>query len=93
MFPTDNSTRCRGAVFLDREGVLNHVVARNGRVESPHTCDEFRLIEAASCLFDLAKQLGYLTWVLMAVTTNQPDVKRGLLTHATLGRFWMQGTL
>lgn len=61
------------AVFLDRDGVLNRAVVRDGKPYPPATADEMEIVpEAAAALADL-KGLGYL----LIVVTNQPDVARG----------------
>jgi len=68
------------AVFLDRDGVLNSVVMRDGKPASPRSLAEFVLepgVEEALRPLDAA---GFL---LFAVT-NQPDVRRGLLDAAVL---------
>jgi D-glycero-D-manno-heptose 1,7-bisphosphate phosphatase len=62
------------AVFLDRDGVLNEAVIRNGRPYPPADVLQLRLMpEVESCLADL-HQRGFL----LIVVTNQPDVARGL---------------
>jgi D-glycero-D-manno-heptose 1,7-bisphosphate phosphatase len=66
----------RRAVFLDRDGVLNEVVERDGRPGSPRVLTEFRLVDDLQCVQRL-KDAGFLLFVI----TNQPDVTRG---HVTL---------
>jgi D-glycero-D-manno-heptose 1,7-bisphosphate phosphatase len=70
----------RAAVFLDRDGVLNEIVERNGRVESPRSMDEFRLVRDAGDSVARLRQAGLATLVV----TNQPDVARGLLPASVL---------
>jgi D-glycero-D-manno-heptose 1,7-bisphosphate phosphatase len=61
------------AVFLDRDGVINHAMVRDGRPYPPATIEEFTIVgEARQCLHRL-KQLGFHLFVV----TNQPDVARG----------------
>ncbi len=61
------------AVFLDRDGVLNHAVVRDGKLSPPSNLAELKVFpDAASALGDLRK-LGFL----LIVITNQPDVARG----------------
>lgn len=65
-----------GAVFLDRDGVLNEVVERDGRPGSPREPSEFRLVDD----IDVVRRLrgaGYRVFVI----TNQPDLARGLMTR------------
>lgn len=68
------------AVFLDRDGVLNAVVWRDGRPGSPRTLDELVLEAGAAAAVERLRAGGYLVFVV----TNQPDVARGLLTEAAL---------
>src|SRR5688572_22569692 len=61
------------AVFLDRDGVLNRPVVRDGRPLPPAQIDEFELYpDAVSACAEL-KAAGFL----LVVVTNQPDVGRG----------------
>jgi len=61
------------AVFLDRDGVLNEPVVREGKPYPPASLDELKVYpEAAEALARL-KAAGYL----LIVVTNQPDVARG----------------
>src|ERR1700693_4901416 len=70
----------RRAVFLDRDGVLNEVVLRDGRPHPPASLAEFRIMSGAKeSLADL-KRLGFL----LIVVTNQPDVARGTQTVAVV---------
>jgi len=65
----------RRAVFLDRDGVVNDVVWRDGTPVAPLRADELVIHP------DVARQVGRLHdhgWVTVVVT-NQPDVARGLL--------------
>ena len=70
----------RPALFLDRDGVLNHVVEREGRWVSPRTLEDFRLVEGIADAVRPAREAG---WPLLVVT-NQPDIARGLMSPATL---------
>jgi D-glycero-D-manno-heptose 1,7-bisphosphate phosphatase len=63
----------RPAVFLDRDGVLNRPVIRDGLSFPPATLEEFELYaDAAEGCAEL-KQAGFF----LVVVTNQPDVGRG----------------
>jgi D-sedoheptulose 7-phosphate isomerase len=70
----------RAAVFLDRDGVLNDVVFRDGQPGSPRTVDEFQVSGG------VAEALAGLTRARfpLLVVSNQPDVARGLLDRAAL---------
>ncbi|MBU1157379.1 MAG: HAD family hydrolase, partial [Proteobacteria bacterium] len=68
------------AVFLDRDGVLNPVVMRDGSPASPRGLDEFSLTPGAGEQVARLREAGYL----VIVVTNQPDVARGLLPEEDL---------
>ncbi len=68
-------TQAQRAVFLDRDGVLNHVVWRGGKPASPRTVEELAIDAEALPALAALKAAGYR---LFAVT-NQPDVRRGLM--------------
>jgi len=63
----------RRAVFLDRDGVLNRVVVRNGKPHPPSSARDFELYD------DVAEGCARLKAAnfLLVVITNQPDVGRG----------------
>lgn len=69
------------AVFLDRDGVLNHSIVRNGRPYAPVKLEEFKLIEEAKEALKMLKSHKFLT----IVVSNQPDVGRGIIKKTTLG--------
>ena len=71
----------RRAIFLDRDGVLNEAVVRNGKPYPPASAAEVRLVEGAAEGMARLKELGYL----LLVATNQPDVARGTQTMEELG--------
>ena len=61
------------AVFLDRDGVLNEAVVRDGKPYPPASVEELTLAEGAAAGLTLLKQAGFI----LLVATNQPDVARG----------------
>ncbi|HYJ04693.1 MAG TPA: HAD-IIIA family hydrolase [Chthoniobacterales bacterium] len=65
------------AVFLDRDGVLNRPVVRDGRPLPPAHVDEFELYPDAAAACARLKAAGFL----LVVVTNQPDVGRGTQTR------------
>ena len=74
------SGQLRPAVFLDRDGVLNRAVVRDGKPFPPSGIGELELLpEVASSLLDL-KAHGFDLFVI----TNQPDVARGNQTRETV---------
>jgi D-glycero-D-manno-heptose 1,7-bisphosphate phosphatase len=68
------------AVFLDRDGVLNEAVIRNGKPFAPMSPDDFRIYPEAAPALARLKEAGYL----LIVVTNQPDVSRGTQTCAAV---------
>lgn len=60
-------------MFLDRDGVLNEAIVREGRPYSPATIDELKLVPDAAAALDRLKAAGFL----LIVVTNQPEVARG----------------
>ena len=68
------------AVFLDRDGVINEVVVRDGVPSSPRTLDEFILCESLDESLRRLSDGGFRLFVV----SNQPDVARGLLDPEAL---------
>jgi D-glycero-D-manno-heptose 1,7-bisphosphate phosphatase len=68
------------AVFLDRDGVLNRVLIRDGMPFGPMTLAEFVLVDNAAADVRRLKDAGYA----VIVATNQPELARGRLKHAEL---------
>ncbi|HEY2251999.1 MAG TPA: HAD-IIIA family hydrolase, partial [Planctomycetaceae bacterium] len=60
-------------IFLDRDGVLNRAIVRQGKPYPPQTLDELEVIPGVPAALAALRARGYL---LIAVT-NQPDVARG----------------
>src|ERR1051326_2174609 len=61
------------AVFLDRDGVLNHAPVLNGKPHSPSSIAELKILEGVA---DACTRLHEARFLLI-VLTNQPDVERG----------------
>ncbi len=61
------------AVFLDRDGVINRPVVRDGKPYPPATVAEFELVPGVIEACAELKAAGFL----LVVATNQPDVGRG----------------
>ncbi len=62
------------AVFLDRDGVLNDVIVREGKPYPPQSLQQFSILPGVKeALTDLA-EAGFI----LIVATNQPDVARGV---------------
>jgi D-glycero-D-manno-heptose 1,7-bisphosphate phosphatase len=71
------------AVFLDRDGVLNEAIVRDGKPYPPRTLDEFRIVAGAAEELGKLKAAGFL----LIVVTNQPDVARGTVSRETVEAF------
>ena len=72
----------RRAVFLDRDGVLNRALVREGLPYPPHCAEEVEILPGvAGALADL-RRAGFL----LLVVTNQPDIARGTLAADMLGK-------
>jgi D-glycero-D-manno-heptose 1,7-bisphosphate phosphatase len=68
------------AIFLDRDGVLNRPLIKEGKPYPPRSLAEAEILPGvAEALADL-KRAGFLT----IVVTNQPDVARGTTRRETV---------
>ena len=70
------------AIFIDRDGVINKAIIKNGRPFSPRTIDDFEILPGVDAALNLFHDLGYLN----IVATNQPDIARGLMGEQILVR-------
>lgn len=68
------------AVFLDRDGIINKAVVRDGKPYPPASLSDLQWVEGIKELIDGVKNLGYKVFVF----TNQPDVARGDMSQATV---------
>jgi D-glycero-D-manno-heptose 1,7-bisphosphate phosphatase len=68
------------AVFLDRDGVLNLPVVRDGKPYPPASVERLEIYPDAAAALARLKQAGFL----LIVVTNQPDVARGTQTRAAV---------
>jgi len=68
------------AVFLDRDGVINANLERNGKPVAPTSLSEFRILPGVIEGVRLLKEAGFL----LVVVTNQPDVANGLTPRPTV---------
>lgn len=64
------------AVFLDRDGVINRAVIRDGNPHPPSSAAELELLPGVPEALARLRQAGFL----LIVVTNQPDVARGTQT-------------
>jgi len=61
------------AVFLDRDGVINRAIVRDGRPYPPANLAELEILPGVADAMHLLHTAGWL----LIVVTNQPDVARG----------------
>jgi len=61
------------AVFLDRDGVLNEAIVRDGKPYPPASIEELVVVPDAARALARLRRAGYR----LVVVTNQPDVARG----------------
>jgi D-glycero-D-manno-heptose 1,7-bisphosphate phosphatase len=69
-----------GAIFFDRDGVLNNAIVKNGKPYPPASLAELTIPDDAIASLTALKVLGFK---LIGVT-NQPDVARGTTTLETV---------
>jgi D-glycero-D-manno-heptose 1,7-bisphosphate phosphatase len=67
------TTAGRPAVFLDRDGVLNRPIVRDGKPYPPASLDEVEFLPGVREAVQALSEAGYL----LICITNQPDVSRG----------------
>lgn len=68
------------AIFLDRDGIINEVVLRDGTISSPRTLGEFKLRSDFVDFYSEARKLSLRFFVV----SNQPDISRNLMQLDTL---------
>ena len=68
------------AVFLDRDGVLNRAVVKNGKPHPPASVAELEIVPEAKRALQRLRGKGYK----LLVVTNQPDVARGVASKESV---------
>jgi D-glycero-D-manno-heptose 1,7-bisphosphate phosphatase len=63
----------RRAVFLDRDGVINRALVREGKPYPPASLAEMEVLPGVARALAALREAGFL----LIVVTNQPDVARG----------------
>lgn len=63
----------RRAVFLDRDGVINRAIVRDGKPYPPHHIDDLEVLPGVPEALARLRLAGFY----LVVVTNQPDVARG----------------
>lgn len=62
------------AIFLDRDGVINKPIIKNGKSYPPNNLEEFEILPCVDKALKMLKNEGFL----LIVITNQPDVGDGI---------------
>ncbi len=70
----------RCAVFLDRDGVINRAIVRDGKPYPPASLAELEILPGVPEALARLRAAGYR----LIVVTNQPDVARGAQTRAAV---------
>ena len=70
----------RRAVFLDRDGVLNEPIVKDGKPYPPKDLPELQICDGAPGACSDLKRAGFV----LVVVTNQPDVARGTQERAVV---------
>lgn len=70
----------RRAVFLDRDGVINRSIVRDGKPFAPTTDADFELLPGVPGALRQLRNAGFLC----VVVTNQPDIAAGLQDRRAL---------
>jgi D-glycero-D-manno-heptose 1,7-bisphosphate phosphatase len=78
--------KLRPAIFLDRDGVLNHAIVRDGKPYAPRELEDFHIFIEAPDITRAFNQAGFL----VVVATNQPDVGNGLVAKSIVEAMHIQ---
>ena len=70
----------RRAVFLDRDGVINRAIVRQGKPYPPANIAEVEILPGVDEALGALHDAGYM----LIVVTNQPDVARGITSIAVV---------
>jgi D-glycero-D-manno-heptose 1,7-bisphosphate phosphatase len=72
----------RRAVFLDRDGVINRAIVRDGKPYAPATEDALEILPGVADALTRLRDAGFR----LVVVTNQPDIARGTQRRETVDR-------
>jgi D-glycero-D-manno-heptose 1,7-bisphosphate phosphatase len=70
------------AVFIDRDGVINKAIIKDGQAYSPRHFGEFEFMQSVADQIRKIKEAGYY----VIVVTNQPDISRGNMDISELNK-------
>ena len=68
------SSGSKKAIFLDRDGVINEAIIKNGKPFPPSNILDLKILPGVPSTLKYLKNEG---WILIVIT-NQPDVARGI---------------
>ena len=68
------------AIFLDRDGVINRNIVRNGRPYAPEKLSDFVILPGVAKTVEALREAG----LMVIVATNQPDVGAGRQSQAII---------
>jgi D-glycero-D-manno-heptose 1,7-bisphosphate phosphatase len=68
------------AIFLDRDGVINQAIVKDGKPYPPSSLAELKIIDGVKEALDILHHAGFL----LILVTNQPDVARGTCDKSTV---------
>jgi D-glycero-D-manno-heptose 1,7-bisphosphate phosphatase len=77
---TLDSTAKARAIFLDRDGVLNRALVRDGKPYPPRELAEVEILPKVPEALLALKEAGFI----LITVSNQPDVARGTLSRETV---------
>lgn len=63
-------------VFLDRDGIVNEVMIRNNKIESPRSLHEFKILDDFIEIYNALRKHGCNFFVV----SNQPDIARNIMS-------------
>jgi D-glycero-D-manno-heptose 1,7-bisphosphate phosphatase len=78
-----NSLSTLPAVFLDRDGVINAAILKDGMPCPPMKPEDFQILPGVPEACTKLKKAGFL----LVVATNQPDVGRGVVPRSLVDSF------
>lgn len=67
-------------IFLDRDGIINEIVMRDGIITSPRSLDEFKFRDDFVNFYEKIKNKKFNLFIV----SNQPEIVRGLLLPKNL---------
>lgn len=70
----------RRGIFLDRDGVINRAIVRDGKPYPPASLGEVEILSGVSDALSALHEAGFI----LIVVTNQPDVARGTMSKAVV---------